>query len=388
MKRPLELRYLWGRKKTRRLYFGTGLGLFALMVFAFSVLSFFRPYYEHQNSYLPSSEATLVVRGNKTDYKSAEEVLADASSIHHEDWARIEARSDGKNVLSLLNLYGETQFAILTGPAGFDLSCLGKLASNPGLTIPGGGKTLALITERHNPSVLEKNAFLNSLDPEKGKPTVYSDSKYGGVDMGFRPFKTADILYVTSSDNLPASLQYSLEEVYETFHLKDALPDEDVIYYGTLTGYNAGVLSPTLVAFLHPGLPYLRFYPPFHAISMLLLTLSLTIAFSLMFAQWAKDLVTPKEERAELKALKTMGLKQGGYLLGALFQSALPLLLSSMIVLAAYHIFMGAFFGFAGFTFYFAWYWYLVYFLPVLLTGAFKAIQGTVEFQREISANQ
>ena len=78
-----------------------------------------------------------------------------------------------------------------------------------------------------------------------------------------------------------------------------------------------------------------------------------------------------------------MGLKQGGYLLGALFQSALPLLLSSMIVLAAYHIFMGAFFGFAGFTFYFAWYWYLVYFLPVLLTGAFKAIQGTVEFQRE-----
>ena len=83
-----------------------------------------------------------------------------------------------------------------------------------------------------------------------------------------------------------------------------------------------------------------------------------------------------------------MGLKQSGYLLGALFQSALPLLLSSMIVLAAYHIFMGACFGFAGFTFYFAWYWYLVYFLPVLLTGAFKAIQGTVEFQREISANQ
>lgn len=330
----------------------------------------------------------MVIDVKETAYKPASEVQAEAESIHHENWARLESHSNGRDVLSLLEIEGDSRFAILAGPEGFDLSNLGQLSLNPRLSIPDSGDVIALVTEGAFTELLEDNRFIRSLNPSKEPPKVFSEIKYGGGEMMFLPFKYAPIVYVTSWSNLPLDLNYAQQSVYETFHLKEELPDEDIVYYGALSGFNSGLLPRTLQSFVHPASPYLRFYPPFHAISLLILTLSLTIAFSLIFAQWAKDIVTPKEDKAQLKALKTMGLRQGGYLLGIMFQSVFPLLAASLAVLAAYHIFMPIFASIAGFSFYFAWYWYLIYFSPILLTAGFKAIQGSIEFQKQISANQ
>ncbi len=165
--------------------------------------------------------------------------------------------------------------------------------------------------------------------------------------------------------------------------MKQPLTDQDSLYYTNLTFYGGGSLIPEEMAnFLYPSRPYSRFYPPFHAISTLILTLSLTVSAFLLFAQWAKDIVVPEKERKERQCLRLMGMSGSRFALGMLFQSALPLLCAASIVLIAYHIFMGIFRAIAGFSFYFGWNAYLCLLLPVLLTACFKLVQGNVEFRK------
>ena len=201
--------------------------------------------------------------------------------------------------------------------------------------------------------------------------------------MPFDPLRSEPAIFVMSWNTLPSSFSYTYQTFYLTYDLKRPLSDQESLYYTHLTFYGGGNVLPVEMAnFLYPSRPYATFYPPFHAISILILTLSMAVSFFLLFAQWAKDVVSSEKEKKERLSLRLMGLRSPRFTLGLLFQSALPLLCSASIVLTVYHIFMGIFKAASGFSFYFGWTAYVCLFLPILLTVCFKLIEGPLEFRK------
>lgn len=210
MKRNLELAYWKAKKGARRSYFKTGLGIFSLIAFSFALLSFFRPYYEHQNSYLPNDQATMVFSGSEISQSplSAEQTREQAKRFAHQCLSRVEEKSSSRCEIGLLKAEDGTY--VLAGPSGYDLSLLGKMPLTGGFFIPKEGDSVLLYDIEASPAIGLNTFFYSQIDSDSAHFSLEAEQRRSpGVEMPFDPLSQESVLFVMSWDTLPSSVSYT-----------------------------------------------------------------------------------------------------------------------------------------------------------------------------------
>lgn len=384
MRNEVGIRFLLSKKRDRIAYFVAGLGSFCLVIFAFMLGSFFRPYYEHGNSYLPKDTATCVYDPPNTIFESWSECRSLADAINDDSLNRIETISDSLTKAYLLQAQVDDPVGIyvLVGEAGYDFSSLGFLSNTASPRTPSGSEAVVLFDERDNQyNKIISSAFYSLVEKQVDVINAFGVKQEEKCDFRFRPFSYEPGCIAISEDRLPKDTGYKLIEVYLTYHLSSPLSDADLLYYAAKSGFSLGIMTSTMDHFIHPGLPYATFYIPYHSLNMLILALTLVISFSVIASLLVKDVVRSKENAREFVVLRTIGLKKRSYLLSLLFQSFLPLLLSALVAVGTSHLFLVVFKFIVGFSFFYPLSCYLFILALLAMCFLFKCAQAFLAYR-------
>ncbi len=380
MKNKIGLHYFLSKKAQRRSYFLNGLGSCSLIVFAFSLGAFFRPYYEHKDSYLPSEEATFVYSAESNGGLNGDELLSFFNSYEGKDLDRVERNADKTIRSCLAQIEGERNVYVLVGPEGFDLTCLGFYPASSS-HIPEQGEALILYQSSVALKNIEETNFCKSLSCSQSKVRNIYLKKNSDVEFPFSPLKKADAIFALSENNLPKEVTYKPFSVYLSYHLKGQMSDRDILYYAAKSGYIDGVISKSMTSFIYPGLAYARFYPPMRAVYVLLLALAIIVSITILISLLVKDFVRSKDDKSECETLKIIGFKRRDFLVSSLASSSLPLFSSAITIVGISHVFMAIFKSIAGFSFFYSWPCYLCLLFLIVLSILVKSVQGLSNYK-------
>ena len=307
------------RKSTIRFLFSFLMSL--LLLFLFSLASFFRPYYFHQNEFMDEKVVTL-----------AKEFVFFVS----EDF-------------SLLSL-GLVPFDVVTAPKAKTAYAIGT-----------------------------ESASLSGLADLLGVDILWR--KNPTEDNGQIVFPSDCALILNIADMDLAKVKADSFLTYCTLSLEGTLTDQE-IYRLYMMSKAENLFPLAFDDFIYPARNYALFYPVIHSISALGIVLSLIVLCCAVLSQAIVDYLREKDDLGETALLRLFGLDRRGYVLMKTSSSLLPILSGSILVLILYTLFMVVFKAAKGFTFFFAPLLYLAYFLPSVLLGLLSALYSFLLYRK------
>lgn len=382
----------FSRKRGEGKPFGLlGLFLSSLLILAFSCLSFFRPFYEHQNASIPTDSVTLVREMDRSVEPREFSLIQDeAESYRPSNWERIAKKADRVEILYLLDtvVYGQPDNTVLVGEEGYDLDRLGNMSLYEHRAIPQDGDLLLFIEPGISISEAMNSVYFGNLlqlehppVAEEKKPIVSPET------IPFDPvFRGSGTLGVLSPNTLPEGYEYLQNTVYYTFYLSSPLTDADLNYLGAISGFEPGLLETSANSFIHPARNFLFFYPPYSAIMKIVFLLCVSLSLALLLSEIGKELIRAHHEIDEVFSLKSLGMRKSTYVLGQLRLKVLPFFLANAGVVAVYHIFMGVFKNLAGFSFDFPGWQYAILVLPLLILLGFELWKANHDYDSSAAA--
>lgn len=382
----------FSRKRGEGKPFGLlGVFLSSLLILAFSCLSFFRPFYEHQNASIPTDSVTLVREMDPTVEPQEFSLIQDeAESYRPSNWERIAKKADRIEILYLLHtiVYGIADDTVLVGEEGYDLNRLGNMSVYEHRTIPQDGDLLLFIEPGTSINEAMNSVYFGNLLQLEHAPVA--EEKKPIVSQETIPFdpvlRGSRTLGVLSPNTLPEGYEYLQNAVYYTFYLSSPLTDADLNYLGAISGFEPGLLETSANSFIHPARNFLFFYPAYSAIMKIVFLLCVSLSLALLLSEIGKELIRAHREIDEVFSLKSLGMRKSTYVLGQLRLKVLPFFLANVGVIAFYHIFMAVFKSVAGFSFYFPAWQYAILALPLLILLGFELLKASRDYDSSAAA--
>ena len=382
----------FSRKRGEGKPFGLlGVFLSSLLILAFSCLSFFRPFYEHQNASIPTDSVTLVRKMDLAAEPQEFSLIQDeAESYRPSNWERIARKAYRVEILYLLDtiFWDQPENSVLIGEPGYNLNRLGNASLYENQAIPQDGNLLFFINPGTSINDAMNNVYFGNLLQLENPPKAEEKKPISSPDtIPFDPVRKAhNALGILSPNTLPDGYEYLQNAVYYTFYLSSPLTDADLNYLGAISGYTPGILEKSAEFFIHPAKDYLRFFSVFSAIMQIVFLICVSLSLALLLSEIGKELIRAHREIDEVFSLKSMGMRKSTYVLGQLRLKVLPFFLANAGVIALYHIFMAVFKSVAGFSFYFPAWQYAILALPLLILLGFELLKASRDYDSSAAA--
>lgn len=351
------------RKSTIRFLFSFLMSL--LLLFLFSLASFFRPYYFHQNEFMDEKVVTLAKEFDESPTGAA---LEKSDAFFEES---ISGLGIERGIVETKYSYCFTidDVDLFFVSEDFSLLSLGLVPFDV-VTAPKAKTAYAIGTE---------SASLSGLADLLGVDILWR--KNPTEDNGQIVFPSDCALILNIADMDLAKVKADSFLTYCTLSLEGTLTDQE-IYRLYMMSKAENLFPLAFDDFIYPARNYALFYPVIHSISALGIVLSLIVLCCAVLSQAIVDYLREKDDLGETALLRLFGLDRLGYVLMKTSSSLLPILSGSILVLILYTLFMVVFKAAKGFTFFFAPLLYLAYFLPSVLLGLLSALYSFLLYRK------
>lgn len=335
-----------------------------LLLFSFSLSSYFRPYYEHKNKNMNPYCVTFIKGYYKGEENTKEYFEKNAVSLF---------KNVRKTYYSTCKEVPDSNISVLFVKDDFPLKELGSFPS-----IFHADENSALMIREPNISVnavMEYLPFLNDMDVQEKGSGAFLDK-----DMPFRPFISKQCLVIVNE-------KYINQVTAENFTIYCTVESQNHISDALLSkiakiSMNTGFIQPLFDSFIHPASDYMRYYglisPITNTLLYLDILLSVTIFVSFAFSKYLWLI----RNREELEFYLLFGMKENTLKGMLTITGGIPYLLSNLITYLAYLIFMWIFSSLNGFTFFFQPYFYVAYFGLVFLDFLIQYIFSLIAMRK------
>lgn len=335
-----------------------------LLLFSFSLSSYFRPYYEHKNKNMNPYCVTFIKSYYKGEENTKEYFEKNAVSLF---------REVKETYYSTCKEVPDSDISVLFVKDGFPLKELGSFPS-----IFHADENSALMINKSSLSVnavKEHLPFLNEMDIQEKGSGAFSDK-----DMPFRPFVNKQCLVIVNEKYIN-QVTANHFTIYCTVESKTYISDALLSKIAKIS-MNTGFIQPLFDSFIHPASDYMRYYglisPITNTLLYLDILLSVTIFISFAFSKYLWLI----RNREELEFYLLFGMKEKKLKAMLTFTGGFPYLLSNLMTYLVYLIFMGIFSSLNGYTFFFHPYFYFAYFGLVLLDFLIQYIFSLVAMRK------
>lgn len=319
-----------------------------LLLFSFSLSSYFRPYYEHKNKDMNPYCVTFV----KDFYHGEEDT---------EDYFQKNALSlfeDVKNTYySVVKDVPSTNISVLFVREDFPLKELGTFHSN----FRADEKSAFVI----NNLDFSLDAALNHLPFLSDLEVVEGHGGFLDGDIPFAPVTNRDCLIIVNEKYIN-QVSSDCFTTYCTIESKDYISDTLLSKIAKIC-INTGFIKPMFDSFIHPARDYMRYYGLIHPVTQTLLYLDILLGVTIFISFAFSKYLWLLRNSQELEFYLLFGMKERKLKRILTISGGIPYLLTGIVSYLAYLIFMWIFSAINGFTFFFNPYFYFVYFGLILL---------------------
>lgn len=337
-----------------------------LLMIGFSMTSFFRPYYGSYNSYMDKNSYTI----SKSYFGVSQEFTISDLISSGEDFYEEEVKTlDEDNIASCQISYyinDINSYSFFYVPTNYNLYNLGYLPIDNNYSLIDDGYAF-LITDDSNSNTVD--AYKDYLNEFKIKffEIELSKIEINSLTIPFQ-FRNEPLIVLSNSRMYDYNFTISNYRVYYTVHTKHALSDQMLSRLSSLSGKSSGFITPKFDSFIHPEENYLRFYPILSSFVTTLLVTTSILACALIVATLFTDYIKLKDVQNKIYVMKLFGMKETQLFYLVSKSRIFNYLISWFICLLVYfclNLITGLV---SNFTFFFAWYFYLIYaIIPLII---------------------
>ena len=251
-------------------------------------------------------------------------------------------------------------------PTNYNLYNLGYLPIDNNYSLIDDGYAF-LITDDSNSNTVD--AYKDYLNEFKIKffEIELSKIEINSLTIPFQ-FRNEPLIVLSNSRMYDYNFTISNYRVYYTVHTKHALSDQMLSRLSSLSGKSSGFITPKFDSFIHPEENYLRFYPILSSFVTTLLVTTSILACALIVATLFTDYIKLKDVQNKIYVMKLFGMKETQLFYLVSKSRIFNYLISWFICLLVYfclNLITGLV---SNFTFFFAWYFYLIYaIIPLII---------------------
>lgn len=319
-----------------------------MLLFSFSLNSYFRPYYEHENSNLNPNTVTFI----KSFYEETD------TEEYFQENASVLIKDVKKTYFSTLKYMPNSSISVFFVNEDFNLNELGYFPNN----FQASDKNALFITYSNKSIsyIKEYLPFLQDFDIEVNRKGFYMDSK-----NPFDPIIYEDSLLILNEKYMDYvnSDRYS---VYCTI-ISDSYISDSQLSKITKMSTNTGFIKPAFDRFLHPAKDYMRYYGLINPLieSLLFLDILLGVMFFLTFS-FSRYLWLLKNKE-ELQFYLLFGMKEQKLRQILTFSGSMIFIFTSLVSYLCYLLFMWIYSLIKGYTFFFHPCFLILYFGLIFL---------------------
>ena len=379
-KNSISLFWHLKKKQGRRKWFFLGLLLNCLLLFALSLNSYFRPYYQHNNSFRDKNTFTV-----KTQLQNAEEGTVQGFVDYYQEDSKetlknleLKEKCLSTTISYCLKSYQYHCEFIYVQP-GFNLLNLGYLPDDV-IKEFKKGNTIFLGTPSQ-PWTSFQNAF---LIPDGAYKKDIDVQQYPGTIV-FQPIASGSYTMILPISEMgQIQRKQSNISAFYTFLLDKDLNDHEFRRLSSFSGSSQILTlnSSANFTFIHPSREYFRTYILIHNIVSISLYLCSVVLLVSFFAALLSDYLKTGDHLDEINTRRTFGRKESQFILIQESSLTYSLILSCICSLLIYTLFMTIFGAIKGFTFYFGSVYLLLFFGEIAFAIVAEAIFSHLLYQK------
>lgn len=338
----------WHLKKGRKKWLFTGFILNLLLLFCLSFDAYFRPFYQHTNSFMDSNTFTIRTL-DKEENRTSENILSSSLKEGEDVFSKLELKEKCEKKEKAYLFSGE-HITIFFAESSLNLLNLGYLPDSI-LSSNRNGKTILC---SWSTDVQESFLYSNELISNTDKVTFQPDFKSTMVQ--FNPLLNNHNLIrapISRRDEMISFYNLTKVSCYFTYHLTQDLKDQEFNRLSTLSGGTSGVVTRQFSSFIHPATSYYHVYIPIHNVVQICLYLCSVILAISFFASLLSDYLKSRDKIEDIHAMKIFGRKEKLFILIENCSLPLTLAFTDVVSLLIYVIFRTIFKSVKGFSFYF-----------------------------------
>jgi len=359
-------------KTNFRFWLVIGLMLDLLLLFIFSLSSFFRPFYENKNNEMSPNTVTVCKSVTFNDETSLNEVLNTAENIYQNDVKNDFTDISDYMISYKLSIKNESSFFLFVD-SRLNLHDFGYLPDDFCQPV---STTRPLVLAYNNYSL---NNVLNSVYVKSNGIFPLASaciSDFTQTDaLAFQPCYYNQSLLIQKIDKTQTyPIDFNFGDIFFTVHLKKDLSDSKLYLLGNQAGYISSLLPRKYDDFIHPAKQFLFPYVVIKSVVSTSLYMSITLTAVIFFAALLTDYLNVKSRIEEIRKLQLFGMKESYFIHHRLKGTFWPLLISDLATGFFYLLFMLIFKAIAGFYFWFNPVYFLVFLAPSLFVMILEII--------------
>ena len=339
------------------------------------------PYYQHKNDFRDKNTFTVQTKRREGSFSSAEDLFASARENALESFE--ELKLNEKCVSYECSYLFESEFTdvrFLFVESDFHILNLGYLPSSITKKVENGECLLISKSKQEEQRVGE---ISTSLLPKHYTTEYYDPSNYRDR-ISFKPSSSPNVFLLPLDEcgSYRSKREKQTYSVYYTYHLNQDLQDNEFNRLSSLGGISAGRIIPIYQTFLHPAKDYYISYIPIKRITRVLIYICSVILLVSLLAGFLTDYLKRSDHKEETRRRKIFGMGKAEFILIQNTSVTFSLLLSAILCLILYVLFMVSFNHVSGFSFYFNPLLLLFFIGEVLFSFVFDSLFSALSYEK------
>ena len=323
-----------------------------LLLFSFSLSSFFRPYYEHYNPKMNNNVITI-----------KKDISTDIGDVTQYYQTNIEPLFDNITSIDYIYQYKVTDnLNLLYIPSNYNIHNLGYISFDK----INNDEVIILQDDRYQIKEGEIKSYLQ-LDTKFKTRNINANEidQPNSFIIRFVPFfhYGSDSIVITNQNIITKDMK--LTTCYFSITCKNI--SNKTLSKITKLSTSSGIINPIFDYCIHPGSNYMRFYGLINPIINTLIYVDIILALGIFISTAFTQYLNLKNKKDELRLYLLLGLSTKNYYIYLNLSNSSSYVISNILMIILYVIFMTIFKAIAGYSFYFNPFFLFLYFGLILI---------------------